>query len=103
VGGHGAVVSLGGPAVGTEVHRSTRREAHTFAQQQGPLQHGTVIVAREGDATRRVDDAPPGHVVLFGSAESAQPTVRAAPGRPARRATMPYVATRPFGMCRTTR
>jgi hypothetical protein len=38
-----------------------------------------------------------------GSAESAQPTVRAAPGLPASRAMIPYVATRPFGMCRTTR
>src|SRR5438874_9614872 len=38
-----------------------------------------------------------------GSAESAQPTVRAAPGRPASRAITPYVATRPLGMCRTTR
>jgi len=33
-----------------------------------------------------------------GSAESAHPTVRAAPGRPANRAMMPYVATRPLGM-----
>jgi CheY-like chemotaxis protein len=38
-----------------------------------------------------------------GSAERAQPTVRAAPGRPASRATIPYVATRPLGMWRTTR
>jgi len=33
-----------------------------------------------------------------GSADNAHPTVRAAPGRPASRATSPYVATRPRGM-----
>src|SRR5881396_550504 len=37
-----------------------------------------------------------------GSADSAHPTARAAPGRPASRATSPYVATRPGGIRRTT-
>jgi hypothetical protein len=37
------------------------------------------------------------------SAASANPTWRAARGRPASRATTPYVVTRPGGMRRTTR
>ena len=39
---------------------------------------------------------------LAGVAASAYPTWRARPGYPASRATCPYVATRPGGICATT-
>lgn len=66
MGGDGAVVGLRGPAVGPEIHRSSWREAHAFPQQQRALEHRAVILPGKRNAARRVDDAPPRHIVVFG-------------------------------------
>ena len=76
MGGHGAVVGFRRPTVRPEVDGSTGREPHALTQQQRALQHGAVILTRKRNPARRVDDAPPRHIVVFGECGE-RPTHRA--------------------------
>ncbi len=66
VGGGRAVVGLRRPAKRREVHGSAGREFHALPQQQRALQHAVVVRARQRDAARRVEHAPPRHVGFVG-------------------------------------
>ena len=73
MGGDGAVVGFRRPTVAPEIHGAARREPHAFTQQPRPLQHRAVILPGKRNAARRVDDAPPRHIVVFGECGEGPP------------------------------
>jgi len=65
VGRRRGLVGFRRPPEAAQIHRATRRELDAFSQQQRPLEHRAVL-AREGDAARRVDHPPPRQIAFLG-------------------------------------